>query len=151
MEWTPRVQPYQHHRDQGNFDVPLVPHVDFRWSVGIAFQPSFSTSFPSYLIPWVAGIFESRVAEETVAPKKSPDLACLAILRKRQPSERLRQDKSYDTVLIDWNVYIYLRGVQYTKNNSADLALMIISVQTAGEKIVEGTPKKALVVSSLAK
>ena len=113
--WTPTAQPYQHHRDQGNFDVPLVPHVDFRWSVGIAFQPSFSTSFPSYLIPWVAGIFESRVAEETVAPKKSPDLACLAILRKRQPSERLRQDKSYDTVLIDWNVCIYLRGVQFTK------------------------------------
>ena len=51
-----------------------------------------------------------------------------------------------------WLKRVYIYEVYYsTPNNSADLALMIISVQTAGEKIVEGTPKKALVVSSLAK
>ena len=42
MEWTPRVQPYQHHRDQGNFDDAegTLPHVDFP-SVGIAFKQHF--------------------------------------------------------------------------------------------------------------
>ena len=50
-----------------------------------------------------------------------------------------------------WLKRVYIYEVYSSPNNSADLALMIISVQTAGEKIVEGTPKKALVVSSLAK
>ena len=48
MEWTPRVQPYQHHRDQGNFDDAegTLPHVDFP-SVGIA---KSNISFQTYLI-----------------------------------------------------------------------------------------------------
>ena len=80
----------------------------------------------------MSGIFELQVTEDTIATNTQK----MYLVKRQLAEEKSAKRKTASRQKRLYHTYSQLL-IEMFPNNSADLALILISVQTAGEKIVK--------------